>query len=361
MFLVEIPSKWVKIVEYKEERGWFLSTGDPILPPVFSPAALFQSVSDDSRLRLLRLLGREELNVRELVRITGLSQPRVSKHLAVLREQNWITQRREGTWSWYRAVAPKEFGPGEQIFRQITRAADMVPEAREDDGNLGVVLGDRQARAKDFFSGIADRWDTIRQEYEHPDIRIGAIGALVAPDLKILDIGTGTGAMLPVFAAVAGTVVALDNSEAMLARARALCQSEGLGNVEFCNADVGDIPFDDAVFDACNCSMVLHHVVRPEAALAEMTRVVRPGGKVMVTAFCRHEQTWMRDELAHQRLGFDKLEMEELFTGADLTMSNFLVRGRSPGQENAGPTVRPSGRKLQWPEVFLATGVKVNE
>jgi len=115
------------------------------------------------------------------------------------------------------------------------------------------------------------------------------------------------------------------------------------------------------VFDACNCSMVLHHVVRPAEALAEITRVVRPGGKVMVTAFCRHEQTWMRDELAHHRLGFDKLEIEELFTGAGLTMRNFLVRGRSPGQENAGPTVRPSGRKLKWPEVFLATGVKVNE
>ena len=64
------------------------------------PAALFQSVSDDSRLRLLRLLHRQELNVQELVRITGLSQPRVSKHLAVLRDQGWLRQRREGTWSW---------------------------------------------------------------------------------------------------------------------------------------------------------------------------------------------------------------------------------------------------------------------
>ncbi len=350
--------EFVKIIEIEELEDSSISTGDVILPPVFSPAALFQSVSDDSRLRLLRLLGREELNVRELVRITGLSQPRVSKHLAVLREQDWITQRREGTWSWYRAVDPEEFAPGEQIFRQITGAADMVPEAHGDDGKLGVVLGDRQVRAKDFFSGIADRWDTMRQEYEHPDIQIGTIGALVEDDLKILDIGTGTGAMLPVFAAVADTVVALDNSEAMLARARALCKSEGLNNVEFCNADVGDIPFNDAVFDGCNCSMVLHHVVRPEAALAEMARVVRPQGKVMVTAFCRHEQTWMRDELAHHRLGFDRLEMEELFTGAGLTMRNYLVRGRSPGQESAGPTVRPSGRKLQWPEVFLATGVK---
>jgi ArsR family transcriptional regulator len=165
--------------------------------------------------------------------------------------------------------------------------------------------------------------------------------------------------MLPVFAAAAETVVALDNSEAMLARARVLCRTEGLDNVEFCNADVGDIPFADGVFDACNCSMVLHHVVRPEAALAEMARVVRPGGKLMVTAFCRHEQIWMRDELAHHRLGFDRAEMEELFTGAGLDLNNYLVRGRSPGPESSAENVLPSAGKLQWPEVFLATGVKV--
>ena len=208
------------------------------MPPAFSPAALFQSVSDDSRLRLLRLLVQQELNVRELVRITGLSQPRVSKHLAVLREQGWIVQRREGTWSWYQTVAPEDFGPGEEIFLQVSRAADSVPEAGSDDGRLGIVMGDRQARARDFFSGIADRWDTIREEFEHPDIRIGALGALVTPGLKILDIGTGTGAMLPVFAAAAETVVALDNSEAMLARARALCSSDGLAHGDFCQADV---------------------------------------------------------------------------------------------------------------------------
>ncbi len=326
--------------------------------PVFSPAALFQSVSDESRLRLLRLLGKQELNVQELVQITGLSQPRVSKHLAVLREQGWIKQRRSGTWSWYTAVAPEEFEPGEQIFLQISAAADMVPESSADDGRLGIVLGDRQAKAKDFFSGIADRWDTIREEFEHPDIRIGAISALVVPNLKILDIGTGTGAMLPVFAAAAETVVALDNSEAMLTRARALCRTEGLDNVRFCNADVGDIPFSDGHFDACNCSMVLHHVVRPEVALAEMARVVRPGGHLMVTAFCSHEQTWMRDELAHQRLGFDRSEMEDLFTGAGLTLKSFLVRGRSPGTGTAPESSGPSAEKLQWPEVFLATGVK---
>jgi 2-polyprenyl-3-methyl-5-hydroxy-6-metoxy-1,4-benzoquinol methylase len=328
------------------------------LPPVFSPAALFQSVSDESRLRLLRLLGNQELNVQELVQITGLSQPRVSKHLAVLRKQGWIKQRREGTWSWYATVSAAEFGPGEQIFRQISTAADMVPHSAADDGRLGIVLKNRQAKAKDFFSGIADRWDTIREEFEHPDIRIGAISALVTPKLKILDIGTGTGAMLPVFAAAAETVVALDNSEAMLARARALCRTEGLENVQFCNADVGDIPFADALFDACNCSMVLHHVVQPEAALAEMARVVRPGGHLMVTAFCRHEQTWMRDELAHQRLGFDRSEMEDLFADAGLALTSYLVRGRSPGLRTVSDSVGPGAGKLKWPEVFLATGIK---
>ena len=79
----------------------------------------------------------------------------------------------------------------------------------------------------------------------------------------------------------------------------------------------------------------------------------------MITAFCRHEQTWMRDELAHHRLGFDKSEIEELFTGVGLDMREFLVRGRSPASVGGAHKVQSSAGKLSWPEVFLATGEKV--
>lgn len=322
------------------------------------PAALFQSISDPTRLRLLRLLGREELNVQEMVRTTGLNQPRVSKHLAILRDQGWIAQRREGTWSWYRAVKPARFPGGAALFGQVMKAADQVAEAAADDAILTEVLADREARTRDFFAGIAHRWDELRQEYEHPDIRLGTLGALVDPGVRVLDIGTGTGAMLPVFGAAAQLTVALDNSEAMLARAEALCRREGLDSVSLCNADVGALPFADGAFDAVNCSMVLHHVANPGAALAEMARVTRPGGRVMITAFCRHEQSWMRDELAHRWLGFTRLEMAGYFATAQLEMRRFLVRGRRAEADGSAGRNGTGAGVLTWPDVFLATGVR---
>jgi DNA-binding transcriptional ArsR family regulator len=88
------------------------------------PSALFHSLSDPTRLRLLRLLHRQELNVQEMVRVTGLSQPRISKHLSILRDQGWLQQRREGTYNWYRTVGPPirsgrgVFPPGPDRCRQ---------------------------------------------------------------------------------------------------------------------------------------------------------------------------------------------------------------------------------------------------
>jgi ArsR family transcriptional regulator len=324
----------------------------------YDPAALFQSVSDPSRLRLLRLLAGRELNVQELVRTTGLSQPRVSKHLAVLRDQGWITQRREGTFSWYETADPQTFAPGEDLFRLVLATASLVAEAAGDDRILSGVLAERQARRRDFFAGIAHRWDEIRQEYEHPDIRLDTLGALVDPRLRVLDIGTGTGAMLPVFDRHVALTVALDSSAAMLARAGDLSRTEGLSGIRFCNGDVSGLPFQDGTFDAINCSMVLHHVPDPAAAVAEMTRVLTEQGRIMVTGFCPHGEEWMRDELAHRWLGFSRDQLQDFFCQARLQLSGFLVRGRRVDQE--GPATKdPTGKAIAWPEVFLATGRRI--
>lgn len=320
------------------------------------PAALFHSLSDPSRLRLLRLLRRSELNVRELVAITGLSQPRVSRHLSVLREQGWLHQRRQGTWNWYRAVAPEEFPFGAELVDQVARAADLVGAAARDDRRLDTVLAERQRRSDDFYADLAARWDTIRQEYDHPDIGLGTVAALVDPDLCVLDIGTGTGAMLPLLGGVVGVVVALDHSMAMLGRARDLCRQEKLERVDLCNGRVEELPFADDAFDACHCAMALHHVTQPQEAVAEMARVVRPGGRLMLTAFCPHEEEWMRDELAHRWLGFSREEIEEHLRGAGLRPVGWLTRSR---RAEGAPARPPGGRRRpRWPDVFLATATK---
>ncbi len=314
------------------------------------PAALFKSISDPVRLRLLRLLAQEEVNVQELVAITGLSQPRVSKHLGLLRKQGLITQRREGTWSWYRLCKAEDAPGGAALLEPVVALAAQVAEAPEDDRGLHRVLAERQMRARDFFSGMADRWDAIRRHYEHPDLDVGMMGALVEPGIQVLDVGTGTGAILKSFAVTGARVLALDHTQPMLVRARELCRGENLPGVDFCAGGVENLPLRDECFDVVNCAMVLHHVARPARAVAEMARVTRPGGRVTVTSFCPHQQEWMREELAHQWLGFSQPEMEQFFTDAGLEPASWLSRGPLTG----------TGSGARWPDIFLTIARKTN-
>ncbi len=323
-----------------------------------NPAETFRILGDPTRLRLLRLLARVELNVQEMVQILGMSQPGVSRHLKTLLEAGWLRQRREGTWSWYGLVPREDFADG-ALHAVGLDAARRTPEAGDDDAALQAVLAERDRRSGDFFAGIAESWDQIRPSFDHPDVQAGAVGALVPPDLEVVDIGTGTGALLPLLAATGARVTAVDASAAMLTRARSLCEREGLLDVVFEQADIQELPFPDDKFDAAYCSMVLHHVARPERALREMTRIVKPGGKVVVMAFTRHNLTWLREELAHQWLGFSRDEMSDFFARFGLRTDRYLERGLSQlaaARETLPPALR--GRNEDWPDVFLTVGVK---
>ncbi len=273
------------------------------------PELLFQAVSDRTRLRLLRLLSREELNVQELVTALEVTQPSVSKHLAVLRDAGWVRQRREGTFSWYRLAAAEGFAGGEDLHRAVTTIVASLTDCGLDDDRVAVVIAARELRSRESFAGVADDWDRIRRQYDHPDLQTGVVSALVPPGLRVADVGTGTGALLPVLAATAGEVIAIDHSAAMLSRARRRCRDAGHARVAFHQADVLALPFADGAFDAVYCSMVLHHVPRPLAALTELARVVRPGGAVVLIDFTQHNLTWMRDDLGHRWLGFSLEEM----------------------------------------------------
>ncbi len=322
-------------------------TGQP------APQEMLRAVSDPTRLRLLRLLRREELNVQELVRVLGAGQPQVSRHLALLREAGWIRQRREGTWSWYAAVAADDFAGGAALHGGVLAAAQTLPDAAADDAELAAVLRDRDARAGRFFAGAARRWDDLRRDFESSELHLAAVAALVPPGLRVVDVGTGTGALLPLLAAAGCRVTAVDSSAAMLERAREACARERLTGVTFQRADVQALPLRDGVCDAAFASMVLRHVARPATALAELARVVRPGGRVVLLDFTRHEQAWMREELAHQWLGFAREELERLLRQAGLAPLAYATRAAALP---AGGRRRRDGGG--WPDLFLAVAAR---
>jgi ubiquinone/menaquinone biosynthesis C-methylase UbiE/predicted transcriptional regulator len=321
-----------------------------------SPVDVLHAVSDATRLRLLRVLLREELNVQELVRVLELRQPSVSRHLAVLRAAGWVDQRREGTYSWYRAELRDRVAGG-ALPAIVAELADELPEAAGDDERLAMVVADRDERARDLFAGVVDHWDRIRRQYEHPDLQTSVVSALVPDGVRVVDVGTGSGALLPLLAGAGAAVTAVDHSAALLARARRRCRDAGIADVAFVQADVRALPFADGTFDAAYSSMVLHHLPDPRAGLAELARLVRPGGRVAVVEFTRHNLAWMREELAHRWLGFDRDQLAAWFEAEGLRPRRWLRRRRTATDEDDGPA--PTGREgFAWPDVIMVVGEK---
>ncbi len=328
-----------------------------MVPDVPEPSLLFRIVSDPTRLRILRLLEPGEMTVRELVAVLGLSQPAVSKHLAVLRDGGWVTARKEGTWSWYGLVPPADHPAGERFARLVLEQARREPHAAADDAARARVVAERQGRAADAVARLAETWDRIRPALADPEIQAGTMAALVPPGRRILDVGTGGGALLPALAATGARVLALDRSAAMLDRARDLAAREGIAHrVAWLRGDAQALPLRDGCRDAVICAMVLHHVADPAAAVREMARVLAPGGSLVLVGFTRHDLAWLRERLGHVHLGFTRDAVTRWQREAGLAPERFL---RRPLQAVAlARAALPAGLDAadqQWPDVFLAT------
>jgi ubiquinone/menaquinone biosynthesis C-methylase UbiE len=143
----------------------------------------------------------------------------------------------------------------------------------------------------------------------------------------IVDVGTGTGFIAAGLAPRAARVIALDHSPAMLDVARENLAQLGIENVELREGDLGRLPLEDDSVDAAVANMVLHHAEDPGAMLAEMARIVRPGGWVAITDEVEHPYSWMIEEHADVWLGFSADQVEGFFGAARLTRYGYATLG----------------------------------
>ena len=171
---------------------------------------------------------------------------------------------------------------------------------------------------------------------------------LVPSHLSVVDIGTGTGAMLPYLSEIAHRVVGIDQSSQMLSHARDRARRLGIPKAEFHRADLGSLPLKTGVFDAAFAALVLHHAPNPAQAVGEMARVVKPGGHVIAIDLCAHGQEWLRDEQADLWLGFTTDEMQAMMTGAQLLGFRYRVVSRAARRRGGGPPL----------ELFVASARK---
>ncbi len=282
---------------------------------------IMRALADPTRLRITLLIRQLELSVSEVVQILGQSQPRVSRHIKILDEAGIAERRREGAWVFLRpgsvltdpAIEPLFALPGTADSRAVLRDLDRLREVR----------AARTEMAAAYFAAHADEWDQIRSLHIAEAEVETAIRRILgnAPLGRVLDIGTGTGRMIELFADKASRFVALDNSVEMLRLARAkLAGMPGSDAVqthtEIVLGDFNRLPFADRSFDTILFHQVLHYAQSPESAIAEAARVLAPDGRLVIVDFAAHDLEELRSVHAHARLGFTDDSMLRAFAAA---------------------------------------------
>ncbi len=276
------------------------------------------ALSDTVRLRLLRLLDREELSVGELARVLQLPQSTVSRHLKLLSETGWLVSRAEGTSSLYRLVMDDLAPESRALWSAVRGRLDdpESPELGEDLRRLQAVLEDRRLDTKAFFGRVAGEWDEVRTDLFGGRVTLQAMLPLLPKEWVVADLGCGTGNASELLAPCVSRVIAVDQSEPMLnAAARRL---GAFKNVEFVRGDLEQLPIKDATVDAAVCVLVLHHIPEPQRVCAEMARILKPGGVALVVDMIEHDRAAYRQTMGHRWLGFNAPELIRMFGSAGL-------------------------------------------
>ena len=283
-----------------------------------------RALADPTRLRIMRLLSAMELAVGELAQVLGQSQPRVSRHVAILCDAGLAERHREGSWVFLRASVGNERGNpvGEAVSRLLATAeredGEFATLCADDRRQLANIRGAREQSAAEYFALHAENWDELRQLHSADQIvEERLLKALGEQSLgQMLDIGTGSGRMAELFAPKADHIIALDKSLDMLRVARAKLQNLPADCVELVQGDFAALPFQAHRFDTVLLHQVLHFAQDPSAALAEAARVTRPAGRIAIVDFAAHQREELRNKHAHIRLGFTDKAIKELLREA---------------------------------------------
>ena len=282
--------------------------------------ALSKALADPLRVDVLRLLQRDSFGVLELAHALAVPQPALSHHLKLLLEAGLLAKRRDGTSIFYRRAAPpadSELGKYVAAALEVIDASPLTPVVR---GRIKKIHAGRGQRSRDFFRTHASEFAEQQALICTPDVYLGAIEAILdrIPTDRgrlALDVGVGDGQSLPLLAQRFRRVVGVDESAAMIERARALVSRERLDNVTLRHVDVTSVR---GAFDFVLMSMVVHHAPSPNALFQHAKRVLAPRGSLAVVELCTHEQTWAKDACGDLWLGFEPEELDAWAGAAQL-------------------------------------------
>jgi ArsR family transcriptional regulator len=266
--------------------------------------AALKAAAEPTRLRILLLLAGGELNVKDLTLILGQSQPRISRHLKLLFEAGLIERFREGSWVYFH-ISDRQAG-GRLALRLVADVDPAESAVRLDRERADALKREREAAAQAFFEKHAADWDRIRALHvAEGDVEAAMRDALGrGPFQFFLDLGTGTGRALELFADRFERGLGIDVNQAMLAYARAKLKTDGCTRAQVRHGDIYALSIADMQADAIVMHQILHFLSDPSLAIREAARVLAPGGKLLIVDFAPHDLEFLRTREAHERLGF---------------------------------------------------------
>uniref|UniRef100_C6E2K8 Transcriptional regulator, ArsR family n=1 Tax=Geobacter sp. (strain M21) TaxID=443144 RepID=C6E2K8_GEOSM len=293
---------------------------------------LLKALADPCRLRLVGVLLRAELTVQELTQILGMGQSRISRHLKILAEAGVLSVKRQGTWSYYRA------GEGNAFFcairPQFEQELERLPERNDDLAAVALALEARRRRSLEFFDQHAAQWDVLSRTLLPVPPYLDRLLGLIPAVETVLEIGVGTGALLPELTLRAPKVIGVDHSPAMLEEARRRITSGGKEGAELRLGEMTHLPIADGGAGCVIANMVLHHAADPMTVLGEIQRVLQPGGALVLADLARHEREWAREQLADQWLGFEEDELRGWIAAAGFGAVEIERVAAGSGQES---------------------------
>jgi len=280
--------------------------------PMPSIVKILRVVADPNRLRILLLLRGEELSVAELQEILAMGQSTISTHLSQLKQAGLVEDRRTGKSSLYSTRSDAAEGILGGLLKQ---AEDEIPEAVPDQAAMRRVVKKRQDRMRSFFDSVAGR---LGKDYVPGKSWKGVAEALLRlmPPMVIADLGAGEGAFALLLAERAVKVIAVDTSAKMIEVGREQAQRHGVRNVEYRLGDMEELPIEDAAVDLVFFSQSLHHALHPERAVHEASRILKPGGRIVILDLLKHRFEEARDLYADEWLGFSEAELEAMLERA---------------------------------------------
>ncbi len=277
----------------------------------------FKALADETRLRLFRLLMNYEFNVNEIVSVMGMGQSRISRHLKILTDNGLLTSRRDGSYVYYNSVSSNELS---DLIRFVDKSFAKYKEFPEDRVRSQDLIRERKNRMQRFFNDIAEKWDSLKQDVFGNFNLNNRIIEKVEKCGVAVDLGCGTGELLLLLASKADHLIGVDSSPNMLKQAKKKTASLN-SKVDLRLGEMEHLPIRDGKADLAVASMVLHHLVMPSAGIREIRRILKPGGRLLITDFEKHDIEMVREKCGDPWLGFEQEEIENWLSNDGFTMT----------------------------------------